>query len=564
MDLRGWAVGVAGMIALAVSVAPASAQVGLPDRRALDPSQLAPIAAAPRGELFNGLKVGPCPFEDSTLEFTLRGVDVRASGPKPLALSEAQMATAWSDRVGQTMAVAEVCEIRDRLTALYLEQGILAAVAIPEQRIDTGRLVLEAVEARVTSVTYSGDAGPARAQVARYLDQLTGMAPFDLNRAQRYLLLASDIPGIQIRTTMHSSGEDGAVALEIAILHDPINASLQVHNLGSRTVGRELGLARLDINSLTPLGERTSLITYLSGDLEEQRVVQLIEQLRLGSSGLTAEASGSWAWTRPGEELTPLELKGESFAGTARLTWPIVRHRRHNLNLSAGLEVVDQKVEFGGGLSVLTEDHVRVVFARLDGLWAPAALAERSGAVTGFAEVRRGTTALGASDYGEITASRFGGVPDALVYRAELHAGARLVGPLVGTLALSWQYANDPLLAYEEFSVGSLSVGRGYDPSAASGDRAVAMSLEFTTTPMRSPWGLAWRPYAFVDVARLINLAPDVGKLGISSGGFGVRVQLTPTVDLDLGWARPFESLSGESGDRPASRLLISLSAALF
>lgn len=561
---RGWAAGVVGVIALAASAGAASAQVGLPDRQALNPSQLAPLAAAPRGELFAGIEAGPCPFADSDLKFTLQDVEVRSSGTDRLALPEAELSTAWSDRLGREIPVAGICEIRDRLTALYLRRGILAAVTIPEQRINTGRLVLEVVEARVTSVTYTGNVGPTQLQVARYLDQLSGMAPFDLNLAQRYLLLASDIPGVQIRTTMRPAGERGAVALEIAVSHDPIDASLRAHNLGSRTVGRELGLARLDINSLTPLGERTSLIAYVSGDLQEQRVFQVVEQVRLGGSGLTAEVSGSWAWTRPGEELTPLELEGESFSGAAKLVWPIVRHRRRNLNLSTGLEILDQKVEFGGGLATLTEDHLRVFSARLDGHWAPAALADHSGAMTGFVEVRRGTTALGASDYGELEASRYLGVPDALVYRAELQVGARLAGALVGKLTLSWQHTDDPLLSYEEFSVGNMTVGRGYDPSAASGDRAFATSLELTTTPFETPWGMAWRPYAFFDTAELTNLSPDAGKLDLSSGGLGVRVQLTPRTDIDVGWARPFDSLYGPGSDRPASRLLISLSTTLF
>lgn len=226
MAWRGWAAGIVGILALAAWAGPAAAQVGLPDRRALDPSQLAPIAAAPRGELFANVEAGPCPFRDSALNFVLQGVDVRPSGSDRLALSEGELSTAWSDSLGREVPVARVCEIRDRLAALYLRRGILAAVAIPEQRINTGRLVLDVVEARVTSVTYSGDAGPAQAQVARYLDQLSGMAPFDLNLAQRYLLLASDIPGVQIRTTMRPAGERGAVALEIAVSHDPMDMSL--------------------------------------------------------------------------------------------------------------------------------------------------------------------------------------------------------------------------------------------------------------------------------------------------------------------------------------------------
>ncbi len=438
-------------------------------------------------------------------------------------------------------------------------------MTIPEQRINDGRLVLEVVEARIASVTYHGDAGPAQKQVARYLDQLKGMAPFDLNLAQRYLLLASDIPGVRVQATLKPApGGPGAVDLDITISRDAFDGSVQAQNYGSKTIGRELGLARIDFNSFTPLGERTSLVSYWTLGSNEQRVIQATESAKLGGSGLAMDLSGSWAWTRPGDAVAQLKLEGESFAGSARLSYPIVRHRRHNLNLGVGLDWVDQQVDFGGGLATLTEDHLRIFFARLDGHWAPRALADRSAALTGSIEVRRGTKGLDASRYGELTASRFGGMPNALVWRAQAQAAGQLVGPIYATATLSGQFTQDPLLSYEEFSVGNLSIGRGYDPSAASGDRAVAASLELTTTPIRLFRDrAAWRPYAFYDAAKLTNIGPGANKRDLASAGVGVRAQITPRVSLDLGWAKPFDDPLAV-GHTPASRVLVSLSASLF
>jgi hemolysin activation/secretion protein len=540
-----------------------AAQNALPSRQELDPGRTRALAAAPAGEAFAGIESGPCPFGESALTFTLQGVDIRAADAAA-SLSTVELSPAWSGFLGREISLSTACEIRDRVAATYLRRGVLASVIIPEQRIVEGRLALEVVEARVTSVSYRGDAGPAQAQVARYLDQLKGMAPFDLNRAQRYLLLASDIPGVQVQATLKPApGGAGAVALEIAVSHDPVSVFLEAHNLGSVSVGREMLLARVDLNSLTPLGERTSLIAYGTADFEEQRVFQLIEQIKLGGSGLAAELSASWAETRPGGALSALELDGESFAGSARLSLPLVRHRRHNLTASAGLDWIDQTMEFGNGIAVLTEDHLRVAYARLDGHWAPRSLAGNSAAVTGFAEVRQGLSGLGASDYGDILASRFLGVPDALIWRAEMQLGARLAGPLIGAATVSWQHTDDPLLAYEEFSVGNLGVGRGYDPSAASGDRAIAWSLELTTTPLRTPWGRAWRPYVFFDTAQLTNVGPGEDRMVLSSAGAGVRAQMTDRVAVDLAWAEPFDSPTG-AGDAPPSRVLVTLSAALF
>lgn len=553
----------AGILLAATS---ASAQVALPSREELDPARAAPIPAAPRGDLFDASDRLPCPFAGSDLKLTLTSVEFRGAVAGALALSPDELKAAYAGDLGVERPLSTVCEIRDRVSALYLRRGVLATVTIPEQRIEDGRLVLEVIEARIVDVTYSGDAGPAQKQVARYLDQLRGLAPFDLNVAQRYLLLASDIPGVRVQATLKPSPEGrGAVALDIAVSRDAVDGVVQVQNYGSKTIGRELALARMDFNSFTSLGERTSLIAYWTAASDEQRVIQATEHFKLGGSGFAADLSASWAWTKPGDAVSALELEGESFAASARLSYPIVRHRRHNANLAFGLDWVDQKVEFGGGLATLTDDSLRVFFLNLDGHWAPRALADRSAAVTGSLEVRRGTTGLGASQYGEFTASRFLGRPDAIVWRANASAGGRIAGPLLATGKLSWQHTDDPLLSYEEFSVGNLSIGRGYDPSAASGDRAIAASLELTTTPLPLFKGIAaWRPYAFYDVAELTNIGPGAGKQELSSAGLGVRAQITPRVSVDLAWAKPFDDPTGVGGDEPPSRVLISLSATLF
>lgn len=551
--------------AVALTAVPAAAQVALPSRQELDPARAAPIAAAPRGDLFKGVEAGPCAFRDSPVKVTLTAVEFHGATAGALALSDRALASTYAEFIGREAPIGVVCDIRDRAAALYLRRGVLASVVIPEQRISEGRLTLTVVEARIAAVNYRGDAGPAQKQVARFLDHLRGLAPFDLDVAQRYLLLASDAPGVRIQSVLRPSpAGPGALDLDIDISRDAVDGSVVAQNYGSRTVGRDLTLARLDLNGFTSLGERTSVLGYGTLSSDEERVIQVVERFYLGGDGLAADLSGSWAWTRPGDTLKPLGLEGESFAGGVRLTYPLVRHRRHNLNIAAGLDWVDQKVEFGGGAAVLTDDHLRVFFVRLDGHFAPASLAAHSVAMTGMLELRQGVHSLGASRYGELAASRFLARPDAAVIRAEGEIGGRLAGPVIGKLIVAWQHADDPLLSYEEYGVGNLTVGRGYDPSAASGDRALSATLEVSTAPLPLRGGrAAWRPYAFYDVAELTNLGVGAGTLNLASAGIGVRAQVTSRVAVDLTWAKPFDSPFGV-GDEPPSRVLISLSAALF
>jgi hemolysin activation/secretion protein len=558
------AVACLGAALLVTAPSTASAQVALPSRQELDPARAAPIAAAPRGNLFKGLEPGPCAFRDSAVKVTLKAVEFHGVRSGALALSDQALASTYAEFIGREAPVSVVCDIRDRAAALYLRRGVLASVVIPEQRIAGGKLTLTVVEASIAAVNYHGDAGPAQKQVVRFLDHLRGMAPFDLDVAQRYLLLASDVPGARLQSVLKPSPiGSGAMDLEITITRDAVDGAVVAQNYGSKTTGRDLTLARLDLNGFTPLGERTTLIGYGTLSSDEERVIQVAERFFIGGDGLATDLSGSWAWTRPGDVLKPLELEGESFAGGVRLTYPLMRHRRHNLNIGVGLDWIDQKVEFGGGAAVLTDDHLRVFFVRLDGHYAPAGLAANSVAMTGTVEVRQGVHSLGASRYGELTASRFLGKPDATVIRAEGQVGGA-AGPLVGKLKLVWQHTDDPLLSYEEYGVGNLTIGRGYDPSVISADRAVSAAFEVTTAPLPLAGGrAAWRPYAFYDVAELTNLGFGAGKRDLASAGLGVRAQVTSRVAFDLTWAKPLDKPYGV-GDTPPSRFLISLSAALF
>ncbi|WP_212741969.1 ShlB/FhaC/HecB family hemolysin secretion/activation protein [Sphingomonas sp. 1F27F7B] len=541
---------------------PAAAQV-LPTRQQLNPAQQTPIPAAPRGELFRDMETGPCPFASSDLKVTLTGVEFQGTNGD-LALDESKLRLAYADLLGREVPIATICTIRDRVAALYLRRGVLAAVDIPEQRIADGKLILSVTEAHVVSVSYHGDVGPAQRQVERYLDKLKGMTPFDLNMAQRYLLLASDIPGVIVQASLKQSpGGRGAVDLDIAISRTPVTATFAVNDYGSDSIGRDLATARVDYNSFTPLGERTTIVGYGTISSPEQRVIQLTESVKLGGEGLQLDLSGSFARTRPGAALKPLDLLGNSFAGNARLTYPLLRHRRYNLNLSGGLEWIDQKVEFGGGIATLTEDKLRVFFARLDGHLAPRELASHSVAATGSLELRKGVNGLGATPYGNRVASRFGGHPDATVVRADFSVGGRVVGPVTASISTSWQYTDTPLLSYEEFSAGNLSIGRGYDPSAASGDRALGSSLEISTAPFQFGKRSVFRPYAFLDAVRLTNIGPGADKVTLRSAGYGVRAQIGPWFSLDLAWAHPFDRVAPRV-PKPADRILVSLSASIF
>lgn len=546
----------------------ASAQIGaqpapaLPTREELNPAERAPQPrrTADR-DLFAPEDAGPCPLRDSAVRVTLRSVT--ATGLS--GLTDADLAPAYADVVGQEQPVAVVCDVRDRVSRLLFNRGLLARVEIPEQRIEDGQLRLEVIEAKIVNVRVRGDAGPAQALVERYMTRLRGLAPFDLNVAQRYLLLASDIPGLRLRAAIRPSptGERGAVDLEVSVTRDGADALVNVQNTGSRAVGRWGGLARLDFNSFTPLGEQTSLVGYHTFDGDEQWVVQLLEELRIGGDGLLARGALVYGETRPGDTLAPLGIEGTSLFGNLELAYPVIRSRRRNLNVAVGLDYIDQETALEG-LGTLTEDRLRVIYARADGDLTRY-FNQRALTAFGSLMVRKGLSGLGASDESDLDLSRFGGKPDAWVLRATGGAETALTDWASVRVRFEGQYADDPLLAFEEQSIGNLTIGRGYDPSSLTGDSALAGAVDLRFGPFAFAGGRSLlTPYVFYDHAWIDNNDLGLGDVDVASVGAGVQARIANRVVLDVTYAHPLDEPFAGLPDEPESRVIVNLTATVW
>ena len=73
--------------------------------------------------------------------------------------------------------------------------------------------------------------------------------------------------------------------------------------------------------------------------------------------------------------------------------------------------------------------------------------------------------------------------------RALLYGEYRPVPNLTLALGARSQYAWEPLLSFEQFSVGNYTVGRGYDPGSLLDDRGWGTQAEirFGSTVPKSP-----------------------------------------------------------------------------
>ncbi len=559
-----------GLSALAASLALPSAglaQQTAPTREELNRQG---IEAELRGDrnavsVADEIERAPCPLaaeQFADLTFTFIRANFEGLGEVDASLLDAS----WADYVGQEIPVATICEIRDRAATALRAKGYLAAVQVPVQTIGEGAVQFDVLLARIRQVQVRGDAGASAGALQNYLNKLQSEKAFNTKEAERYLLLARDIPGLDVRLTLQplpaeQGGRPGDVVGVFDVVSQPVVVDANIQNYGSQQIGRGGALARVRVNGLTGLGDETMLSAYTDLEFEEQFVVSGHHEFRVGAEGLTFGVAGTYALTQP--DIVGANLfETQTFIGSAYARYPIIRSQAQNLALSVGGDLIDQSVEFSG--LDFTEDNLRVGFVRLDlagsdedsinGRGGYSAVEPKT-AYYASLEVRQGLDILGASPScgvgfvncltpGLIPPSRLDADPTGFLIRGETSATYRPVPEFGLTGRTRFQYSDDALLGYEQYSGGNFTIGRGYDPGAIIGDRGFGVQLEafYGSLIPQSPDGFAFQPFVFFDLAQVTvnNVGGDTSDRLASTGG-GVRATIGRQASLDFAVAVPLE-----------------------
>ncbi len=552
----------------------------LPPSRAAEPSQLTLT-------IDGDMERAPCALdrpEYSELRLTLTGAEFIGLDKVPGLSLDA----AYQGYVDRELPLSVLCDIRAQANTILRAQGYLATVEIPEQTLADGAPDFRVVFGRLASLRVRGEAGPSESLVASYLEKLTEQEVFNSFEAERYLLLADDLPGLDVRLSLRPAvgGEPGDLAGEIAVLQRQGSLDVNVQNFGSTALGRYGGLVRGELYDLTGLGDRTTVALFSTLEFAEQQTFQLGHDFRIGSEGLRIGGQFTYNITDPATQLAGFDIESETVLASIRATYPITRSRRTSVFADIGFELIDQDVEVNA--IGLTRDRTRMLFARLSGEWTDQDSIRRLNGFTPFEprfrayaalEARQGLDVFGASQDcrsnllnclfgGEPPPSRVEADPTPFVGRFDAGFEYRPEPMFTFSLEASAQVASAPLPAFEEFAAGSFSIGRGYDPGAVLGDNGLASAFElrFGSLAPKEKNAVALQPYVFTDIAYVWNKDPSLQALNpdhLWSAGGGVRAAWGSRLQSDVMLAIPLSqtNLQTEIGD---IRLMFSLTARLF
>ncbi|HYG30820.1 MAG TPA: ShlB/FhaC/HecB family hemolysin secretion/activation protein [Allosphingosinicella sp.] len=543
----------------------------VPSRPEVTPPPIQPTAppsSRVRVDDSRAFAAAPCPLAESGTVVDLRQVTFTAIGGGPLDPGVLQVLSGIGPGAAGAQRVAIACEIRDQANEALRRAGYVATVQIPGQTVADGELRLNVVTARIVEVRIRGDAPPFRDTLAARAEQLKSLDPLNERDAERILLLAGDIPGVDVQMSLQPAGTaPGEVIGELHVSYRPYSVLANVNNLGSRELGRESVYVRGEFYGLTGASDVTYVGASTTFDFEEQRLAQIGHRMGIGDDGAGLEASLLYAWSRP--NLGVLDLRSEAMVASLALSAQLERSRRRDIGLVGGFELIEQRTRIfaGGGSAPLNRDRIRVAFLRAEGgLHGRSLTGEDRYTLLASLEVRQGLDLLGATETGSVspsgyTPSRISGDAGALVVRANADAAVAL-GPVLSLAGqVRSQWANNPLLNFEEFSIGNLTIGRGYDPGSNSADRAIGLRGEARA---RVYDGNSARVdlFAFYDSVWIWNLDPasTENDRRLASWGVGFRSLVRGVGLLEAMYAHPeHRALLIPGAERAPDRLLVSL-----
>jgi hemolysin activation/secretion protein len=563
---------VAPDLALAQSSNPAA-----PTRDQVDPPPARSESESPRLRVEGDIERAPCALADpsfANVRITLREASFANADPVP----EADLRSAWGSYVGTDQPISILCDIRDAAATQLRNQGYLAAVQVPVQRIENGVVRFEVIYARVTTIRVLGEAGASANVLERYLSRIATGKPFNRFAAERDLLLARDIPGNEVRLALRPAGTGaGEMVGEVRVQRTPVLADFNIQNLASKETGRIGGQARVQFNGVLTGGDRATFGIYSTADFDEQQVYQAGYDTLVGSRGLRLGGRATFAITRPTIEPGRPDIFGRTFFASLEASYPLKRSQAFSLTSAAGVEILEQRLKFGP--DPLSRDKLRSAYLRFDGETIDLDGIGPSGTVgyraRGSIQLRQGLSILSASPncatpkpacagVGFVGLSVAGANPTSTLIRANAEIELRPSTRFTVSFAPRGQYSAQRLPAFEQFSTGNYTIGRGFDPGALVGDSGVGFQTEIRIDAFRLSQNgiLSVQPFGFADHAWTWN--DGIAKSNrLSSVGGGLRAFLPGRMRFEVMAAAPMNRIFGEPKKRDI-RLLASLTTVIL
>lgn len=433
-----------------------------------------------------------------------------------------------------------------RLERLYVDHGhFLARVELPPQEVpEGGEFRIRVVHGFIEQIDAEGVPRPLRARVLAFLSPLVGQRNITTAGYERAVLLANELPTVNLKATLRQGSVAGGVILVLKGQYRAISGYAAVDDYMPSLLGRTSATVSVAYNA-TRYIDQVYATASAAVDVDPllsaspHRYLDTGIRGQLGTSGAEFDLHYIWAMSNP-----PLTAGGSDFGNAfldtagafrriaIRFEYPFLKSSATSFNVNAGFDATAEFQLANPFFNSLYADHLRVLRLGFDTRHLFGASTE----LTFGVDLSQGLDAFGSRGPAQASATVPLSQPGAsdVFTKWEWHGSLRRDLPRDFALGLTGhgQYvAGRPLLLAEKFVLGGPNDLSAYDFADFSGDRGWVVRAEVQRL-------FSWRhgdgntllqPYGFAARGEVVNLQPlglvhptEIGN----SLGLGARASL--------------------------------------
>ena len=243
--------------------------------------------------------------------------------------SEAELVALTGFSPGSELTLADLRSMALKITEHYRSKGYFVAQAyLPAQEIRNGAVIVVVVEGQYGKIAVRNQSNLSDTLVQRQLDGLNTGDTIAIAPLESRLLLLSDIPGVNVTSTLTPGASVGASDLIVDITPGQrVTGSIDADNGGNRYTGEYRLGATVNLNNAAGLGDVASLRVLTSG--AGLNYARGSYQVQLGKA--TAGVAYSWLGYELGKEFSSLQANGTAKIASVYGSYPLIRSRNTNL-----------------------------------------------------------------------------------------------------------------------------------------------------------------------------------------------------------------------------------------
>jgi hemolysin activation/secretion protein len=387
--------------------------------------------------------------------------------------SEAELLALTGFTPGSELSLAELRGMASKIGNHYRSNGYFVAQAyLPAQDIKDGAVTIAVIEGRYGKVKLNNQANVSDDLANGLVAGLNEGDVIESTPLENRLLLLSDLPGVNVKSTLVPGASVGASDLIIDLTPGPrVSGEVDFDNAGNRYTGEYRLGATVNLNNLAGHGDVASLRAMTSGS--GLNYARASYQMQFGKA--TAGIAYSGLKYKLGKEFEPLRAHGTAEIASIYGSYPLIRSR--NSNLSAGLVYEDKTFQDRvDSTASVTDKKAQVLSGSLYGNQRDRL---GGGGVTAYAL----TWSTGnidiqtpAARIADAATARTNGHFDKLGFRASRLQ--RVTDSVSLSAAINGQFASKNLDSSEKMELGGMYGVRAYPEGEAYADEGYVLNLE--------------------------------------------------------------------------------------